>query len=65
MATAALKRAIASSGSTLPASCAVRSTRRVGRAEKFMTVSLKTFPLPTKVSTLSGVMMVLPTRPSS
>ena len=64
-ATAALKRAMASSGSTLPASCAVRSTRRTGRAEKFWIVSPKILLLPTSVNTLSGVTIVVAKRPSS
>ena len=54
-ATAALKRSMASSGSTLPASCATRSTRRTGSTEKFWIVSPKILPLPTMVITLSGV----------
>jgi hypothetical protein len=56
---------MASSGSTLAASCATRSTRRSGSTEKFWTVSPKILPLPTMVNTLSGVMMVVPNRPSS
>ena len=64
-ATAALKRAIASSASTPPASCAVRSTRRAGVAEKLLITSPKTLPLPTSVTTLSGVMRVVANRPSS
>jgi hypothetical protein len=43
----------------------VRSTRRSGRAVKFWMVSAKILPLPTSVMTLSGVMIVVPNRPSS
>ena len=43
----------------------MRSTRRTGSAEKFWMVSANTLPLPTMVSTLSGVTMVVPNSPSS
>ena len=43
----------------------MRSTRRTGSAEKFWIVSAKILLLPTMVSTLSGVTIVVPKRPSS
>jgi len=42
---------------------AVKSTRRNGLAEKFWMLSEKTLLFPTIVSTLSGVLMVVPNRP--
>ena len=42
---------------------AVRSTRRYGFAEKFWMVSEKTLLFPMIVSTLSGVLMVVPNSP--
>src|SRR6185503_134350 len=41
----------------------VKSTRRYGLAEKFWIVSEKILLLPTIVSTLSGVLIVVPNRP--
>src|SRR5690606_27390505 len=64
-ATAAFSRAIASSGSTPLASCAMRSTRRTGNALKFWMLSENSLLLPTTVITLSGVTIVVPNRPIS
>jgi hypothetical protein len=59
------RRAMASCTSTLLATLATQSTRRKGSALKFWMLSPNTLPLPTTVSTLSGVSTVVANRPSS
>ena len=64
-ATATRRRAMASWASTPLATLAKQSTRRKGSWLKFWMLSENTLLLPTMVTTLSGVMMVVPNRPSS